>query len=254
MKWGLPNDRNDERLAALKDVHRGRRAFLIGNGPSLTAADLSLLKDEITFASNKIYLIYDQTDWRPTYLTCCDAVVARNLKERFLGIPTPKIFAFGVAECYQDCMDEITWVNPPTPAGDAEWDAIKGFRAGHSVVNLDIKLAYWMGITELYVIGLDFSFVVPQTATGEEVFGNKVIVSEGEVNHFHPDYRPAGEEWTVPKLDEQRQEFVQARRFLEARGAAIYNASRQTKLDVWDRVDLDTVLRGDLNVKVGTTI
>ena len=49
-------DSCDAKLKALKDCHRGRRAVIVGNGPSLNVADLERLKDEITFASNKIYL------------------------------------------------------------------------------------------------------------------------------------------------------------------------------------------------------
>ncbi len=241
--WGLPNPANDQRLRDLKDIHAGRRAFVIGNGPSLRIDDLDRLRGEITFASNKIFLIFDQTDWRPTYLTCCDAMVARNLRDTFLGLTDlTRLFAFSVAESFQDATDQVTFVNAPTPQGDAAWDPVLGFRAGHSVVNLDIKLADWMGITEIYAIGMDFSFTVPDTRTGEKVFGNDVIVSEGERNHFHPDYRKPGETWTVPKLNEQLEEFTAARAHLESRGRRIYNASRRTKLEAWEKVDLDDVL------------
>jgi hypothetical protein len=64
---------------------------------------------------------------------------------------------------------------------------------------------------------------------------------EGEVNHFHADYRKPGETWIMPRLDRQRAEFVIAREFLEARGVKILNASRFTKLDVWERVDFDSL-------------
>jgi hypothetical protein len=46
------------RLAALKDAHRGERCFLIGNGPSLKQTDLSLLKNEFTIGTNRIYLAF----------------------------------------------------------------------------------------------------------------------------------------------------------------------------------------------------
>ena len=48
------------RLAELKDIHKGRRAFIIGNGPSLKQTDLSKLKNEITFGMNRIYLLFDR--------------------------------------------------------------------------------------------------------------------------------------------------------------------------------------------------
>jgi len=42
--------------ASVKGRYAGRRGFVIGNGPSLKAADLELLRDEVCIASNKIYL------------------------------------------------------------------------------------------------------------------------------------------------------------------------------------------------------
>ena len=44
-----------ERLAALKDIHKGQRCFIMGNGPSLKNTDLSKLRNEITFGL-KLYL------------------------------------------------------------------------------------------------------------------------------------------------------------------------------------------------------
>ena len=55
---------NDQRLTNLQNIHKGKRAFILGNGPSLSIADLNKLKNEITFASNKIYLAFEKTDIR----------------------------------------------------------------------------------------------------------------------------------------------------------------------------------------------
>ena len=119
------------------------------------------------------------------------------------------------------------------------WNFLRGAKAGHSVVNLGIKAAYWMGIREIYVIGCDHNFVVPEKKTGEVVFNNEVVVSEGEINHFHKDYRRPGETWTMPQLDTIAEEFLYARRVLEADSGTIKNASRTTKLEVWERVEFD---------------
>ena len=42
--------------------YEGKRCFIIGNGPSLKLEDLNRLKNEITIASNKIYLIFNKTE------------------------------------------------------------------------------------------------------------------------------------------------------------------------------------------------
>lgn len=291
----VPSGSNDERLLALLNKHRGRRAFLVGNGPSLRISDLDRLKHEITFASNRIFLAFDQTEWRPTYYTICDAVVAKENKEIIRTLPFPKIFADYVRPILGD-IPEAVFLNTPRgreeqtavlcedgvyrlPGGEprpssgfwgrlrnlfsgntasreqatvqevrddlswpASWNLIRGARAGHSVINMDIKIAYWMGIHEIYAIGMDHNFTVPDTKTGEVVGSNEVLLSTGEINHFHPEYRKAGDAWTMPKLDVMSEEFRYARTVLEAAGGSIKNASRFTKLDAWEHVCFEDIL------------
>ena len=57
-------------LENLKNIQEGKRCFLIGNGPSLRAEDLTCLYEhgEICFAFNRIYNIFEQTPWRPTMI------------------------------------------------------------------------------------------------------------------------------------------------------------------------------------------
>jgi len=49
-----------------------RRWFIIGSGPSLKTVDFSLLEGEVTFAMNRVHLMYDRTDWRPTLFFMVD--------------------------------------------------------------------------------------------------------------------------------------------------------------------------------------
>ena len=65
-------------LKTLKNRYAGKRCFVIGNGPSLTKEDLELLRNEVTFASNRIYKMFDKTDWRPTFYAVFDESVASD--------------------------------------------------------------------------------------------------------------------------------------------------------------------------------
>ena len=67
--------RSTVHFRSLKGKYAGRRGFVIGNGPSLCIDDLARLTDEITVASNQIYLAFDKTPWRPTFYTIEDAVL-----------------------------------------------------------------------------------------------------------------------------------------------------------------------------------
>src|SRR5688572_2335525 len=56
-----------KRLKQFKDIHKGKRAFIIGNGPSLKQTDLTKLKNEITFGMNRIYIAFPEMDFETTY-------------------------------------------------------------------------------------------------------------------------------------------------------------------------------------------
>ncbi len=118
---------------------------------------------------------------------------------------------------------------------------VEGTAVGHSVINLSIKVAYWMGIREIYIMGADHHYVVPDIKTGERLMNNDVLRSNGEKNHFHPDYNPPGEELTVPLLDLMEAEFQETKEIFEAAGGRILNASRFSKLEVFERIDFDDI-------------
>lgn len=58
--------------ASISTSYLNRRHFILGSGPSLKDVDFSLLDGEVTWAMNRIHLLYDRTDWRPTFYFCCD--------------------------------------------------------------------------------------------------------------------------------------------------------------------------------------
>ena len=68
------------RINMYKGVYEGQRCFIIGNGPSLRPGDLELLRNEYTFAANRIHLMDDRAILRrksrlPFSYDCEKAVV-----------------------------------------------------------------------------------------------------------------------------------------------------------------------------------
>ena len=74
------------RIMELKGSHKGERCFIIGTGPSLTVEDLNLLKNETTFATNRIYEVFDKTDWRPTYYVNQDHTLIRTFTNQIKSV------------------------------------------------------------------------------------------------------------------------------------------------------------------------
>jgi hypothetical protein len=61
-----------------KNKHKGERVFIVATGPSIKDTPLESLRDEYTISMNKIDMIYDQTEWRPTYYVFYDAALNPN--------------------------------------------------------------------------------------------------------------------------------------------------------------------------------
>ncbi len=267
-----PLTRNDRAIEALRDRHRGETAFVIGNGPSLTADDLSAIAGRLSFASNKIHLIYPDTPWRPTYHHVADVEVARQHAATLLRVNAGSMALW--ADCCQryvrengdnprfstpdvpnashasgrngGCPRFPVWLkqlprpllDPARKRGYFSTDLRVGVYGGSTVVHDQLQAASFMGVREVVLLGVDFRFSTPPKHTdAQRTLHGEQLIAGGERNHFSVDYRPAGEAWTYPRLDRQAAAFMAARRAYEAAGGRIRNASRTTDLDVFERVE-----------------
>ena len=246
-KQGFFSPANDKQIESLKDAHKGQRAFIIGMGPSLLVSDIDRLKGEVTFACNKIYLAFDDTEWRPTYYSVIDLLVAQNNHSDICELKLKKIFTHPLQPLFSDESDIIyvRAVRNPGPADNPRIrfskDILQSTYGGHTVIYFQMQLAYYMGIREIYLLGVDFSFDIPKTTGEKPDHGEDILVYSGEVNHFHPDYRKPGEKWSMPNLAYQYKAFQCAKEAFESDGGFIANASRSTKLDVFPLVNFDQI-------------
>ena len=240
-KHEIPLTKNEFKIKALKNKHKGKRAFIIGNGPSLKIEDLDKLKNEITFASNKIYLAFDQTDWRPVYYSVIDIMVAQNNSEKIKNLKLPNQIFTKQLFSYFDSNN--IYITNKQNSNNQEYgfsqNLLEGSLPGYTVLFFQMQLAYYMGIQEIYLIGTDFSFSISKQINEKSINGEILLEQENENNHFHPDYRQPGEKWTYPKLEEQKQAFKAANDFFNSKRYKIKNASRKTKLKVFPLVNFD---------------
>lgn len=253
---GIVISNNEKKLIALKNRHLGQRCFIVGNGPSLRIEDLDKLSQngDITIASNKIFLAFKDTDWRPTYYSVADLLVAENNSttinslnltklfpdhfRSYFGCETRKKKHNGVHMYYRMLKQKYDNNNYLPYFSD---DPLIGLHVGETVTNVNIQLAYYLGCNPIYLIGIDGKYRIPQKTSKHHIHG-KVLISDGEKNHFHPDYHEKGESWCIPKTDAHECAFKYSKQFLESKGITILNASRETAVKAFDCIKLNTIL------------
>ena len=229
------------RLRKLRQRYQGRRGFVLGNGPSLLKTDPARLQNEISIASNGIFLLYDQTPFRPTFYTVEDVLVAEDRAAAINRLTdVTKIFPRDVRHFLQR-TGETLYVDflreyPGFPQFSE--DLAQGAYWGGTVTYLNLQLAYHLGLNPIYLIGIDHSYTIPSDV---QVEGTRLTSQSDDPNHFHPDYFGRGYRWHDPRVDRMEEGYRAARRFLEARGVKVYNATAGGKLEVFERVEFESL-------------
>jgi hypothetical protein len=226
------------RLAALKDVHKGRRAFIIGNGPSLKQTNLSRLKNEITFCMNRFYLAFPELGFTATYLCITNDLVVEQFVNDINALTLPKFIAWRSHKHFSSQIPisqlptfVYTSYTGPCFSGDVRgrvWE-------GATVTNLALQLAFHMGIQKAILIGVDHNF----TSKGD---ANKTVVSQGDdPNHFMPNYFGKGIRWQLPDLDTSEIGYAFAREAYRKAGREVVDATVGGKLTIFPKVDYDSL-------------
>ena len=166
---GIPLNRNDFILRRYRNHFRGRPAFIVGNGPSLRISDLDMLRGHLTLASNKIYLGFEETRWRPHFLFMEDAKVIEQSRPGLEDLGLVQLMLPDSVRLPQ--LDALYyhyhWMKLPPPLlPNFGSDPLSGFFWGFTITYTMIQWAYYLGVREIYLIGIDFRYAVnhPQSA------------------------------------------------------------------------------------------
>lgn len=227
-------------LKSLQGKYAGKRCFIIGNGPSLRAADLEKLKGEYTFAFNRIYHIFSETSWRPTFYCTQDAKIAQtSAAEIKKEITTPYFFAPINLKWYEGVDLESDYFFRPKQAGDQvpefSEDIPHFVGVGNTVAYTAIQLAVYMGFSEIYLLGVDHSFQTYQDKNGN------IITDPNARDYFTDKYNADKDQLFIPRLDISTLSYMAAQEYARSHPVTIFNATRGGKLEVFPRVDFDSL-------------
>jgi hypothetical protein len=237
----LTRQRDQQYFKRLKDIHKGKRGFVICNGPSLRIEDLDYLKNEITIASNKIYLAFDQTAWRPTYFTIEDVVlwkkIGKILPKMFRGIHRV-LYGKGSENTFFTGQRIIKGLGRCTIPFDGKYlfsnNLVKGVYTGFCITFVNLQFAVHLGLNPIYIIGCDHYYKEKKDYTS-----NVPIEVEEDVNHFIKGYRDKGEMVNPAPIDKMTEAFKNAKAFGDAAGIKIYNTTRGGHLEVFKRLNFE---------------
>lgn len=222
----------DERIQSLKDMSIGKRCFIVGSGPSLTMDQLAAIKDEDCFGANRIYKLFDKTEWRPKYYMIQDKYdetkgVYEKLKVDYFfvsdfywkehGMKNPKAICFHINRTLKQTQN--------LPFSE---DVSRFVQAASTVTYSMIQFAAYMGYKEIYLIGMDHTYANVTNDKGEIIQKNNVK------SHAFEDEKPNE---VVANIAYMEDAYRTARRYCESHGIGIYNATIGGALEIFERKD-----------------
>jgi hypothetical protein len=215
----------------------------MGGGPSLKKLDPSLLKNEITFGVNGIFLIYDWLGFEPTYYVVEDFLVFgdrwQDIKEKVQCSTCFFPVQFHYPEFDRDnhiYFRAIYDFDPQSGFPRFSENAARLMWIGGTVTYICMQIAFYMGFNEIYLVGMDHNYTKPDHVKTS----GQVWTSHGpDPNHFHPDYFGAGYKWHDPQVNRMETAYWKAKEVFYAHGRSIKNASIGGSLDVFERAEYE---------------
>jgi hypothetical protein len=243
---GNPVDKN--KLRMLHNKHAGERCFIVGNGPSLNEMDLLKMQNDVSIAVNGIFYKTDETGYCPTYYVVEDRCVMADNRARINSYEAglklfPSYYYDQVTQRKNTAFFQMNRgfyekTSPNFEIPRFSTDFSERAYCGQSVTYINLQLAYYLGFSEVYLIGIDFSYEIPESAI---INGHVIESTEDDPNHFHPDYFGKGKKWNDPKLHNVLKNLELAKMVFEWSGRRVFNATKGGKLEVFERRDYDAL-------------
>lgn len=231
-------------MKKIHNTHLGESCFIIGNGPSLTVEDLNTLHDRgiDTFAVNRIYQIFPQTRWRPTYFVSTDAVMLRDklaeagaIPAKIKFIPLQNKYYLGIKIKGAKYFFRNDLREKDQPEGFS-LDCTEQVNMRGTVTIACMQLAMHLGYKHIYLLGIDHNFDKIITESGE------VIIDPSVKNYFIEGYDQDVITEVQHDLGNTTRAYYDVRRFIDKTDVNIYNATRKTKLEAFPKVSFEEAL------------
>lgn len=164
------NKRLVKKNKSFEGIHKGKRCFIFGTGPSLNLisnSQIQLLKEEVVFGTNSFYKTNIGSELTPNYYALLDNLYWTDWDHTFFEVESKykrssPVFitdyrAKSILEKSTPEKQHIYICSKKYPVKEMSEDLSGNIYAANNVVSYSILSAMYMGFDEIYLLGCDYN-------------------------------------------------------------------------------------------------
>ena len=236
-----------------KDRYKGKRCFIIGNGPSLNNHNLRLLQGEYLFSVNSMTITKEFDMLKPNFHVMVDStrfdenndIFQQNMRDlvKKKDLPIcifPVRFKNYLEKFGFDKKLEIIYVYPLARTKRIERiDFTRKVPPYQNVVNIALYTAIYLGFTEIYLIGCDMTGFVSIYDEKDDInYGSHFYEEKNkkEVKYMKKLHKERTNEFMLKAYGYVFELFRLTQDYALKNNIKIYNATKGGALDVFPRI------------------
>ncbi|WP_163323658.1 6-hydroxymethylpterin diphosphokinase MptE-like protein [Draconibacterium mangrovi] len=225
----------------LKNKYKGKRIFILGNGPSLNKTQLHYLKDEYTMCFNRVNLMLERLNWTPNFYVMTDDLLIKDMYSEVKKEILPKVTYAFFPDLHPSNVNfrkrigthnNVFYLNTDIPEFRTD---LPRCGINKTVVNAGMQIAAYLGFAEIYLLGVDMTFGEQKVQKSNS--REWKAVKDDDPNHFDPRYFGKGRRYHNPTVHEMLEQFDIGRKFFANLGIKVINAGVGGKLESFQRID-----------------
>lgn len=240
----------------LKNKHNGERCFILASGPSINLHNLEYLKDEHCIAVSQFFLHEQINTIKPEYHCLApqhhpfkhdtNKIIFDNFTNSykikpklFIGNTQYEFSYHNFLQKHKEYNIDVKYIDYSVNYGINEnnymdervWDLQNNPFYPRTVVYTALQLAYFLGFKEIYLLGVDHDYINELGRKNHHFYNEDISYDDGK--HL--------ESFTTEKWFEEYyirwKQYRLMKQFLTSKGVKIFNASKKSLLDVFEKTD-----------------
>lgn len=233
-----------------ENKHKGQRAFVIVNGPSLKEQNIEKLKDELTFVVSGFFKHPVIDKWQPSYYSILDktffeptkksAIFFKDLNEKIKDSTffIPLYRGYKANKERKILQTENVYYIAMAGLPDLNNDLTTVVQAFESVSVFSLSQAIYMGCSPIYLIGFDHDYLAHRGIDRHFYEGGTL---EGHISSHTPMSEMNTYDSEMMSNYKHWQNYRSLKNIASQKGIKIINATDGGFLDLFERVQYNSI-------------